>query len=230
MTIVNAKNVPIKKAKDGSWKRVISWKRKLQISAIVAFVVLCGIGYAWYVASQYVWHIGSPVDFHFRVQSPIHLEKLSEVQGVTGLIQVAEAKSEVVEPLSPKDMMKLDVCNAFGFKQDSDECKTALAITEAESHFNPRAMGWNCKYSEYNKETKKVEQISTHCKANDRSKAWSVDCGLMQINVYGQVCPEEYFDIPFNLKLAVGKYKGRGNTWGAWSAFTSSAYLQYKAK
>lgn len=230
MTIVNAKNQPIKRVKSGEWKRISPLKRKLWISAVVAFVLMSGVGYAWYEASQYTWNFGSPVDFHFRVQSPIHLQKRTEVQGMKGLVEVAEAKSEVIEPLSPKDLMKLDVCNAFGFKQEDDHCKTALAITEAESHYNPRAMGWNCKYTEYNKETKKTETVSKACAKSDRSKAWSVDCGLMQINVYGQVCPEEYYDIPFNLKLAVGKFKGRGNTWGAWSTFNNGSYLQYKAK
>lgn len=227
MTIVNSKNQPIRRGKHGEWKRVRNWSWKVKLSMFVAFVLISAALYGWYWMSQRTFDIRFPV----RFITPVRWELKSETQSVHGLVEVAEAKEEtVVEPLSPKDLMKLDVCNAFGFKQESDECKTALAITEAESHFNPRAMGWNCKYTEYDPHSKKTSTVSKACKPSDRGKAWSVDCGLMQINVYGQVCPEEYYDIPFNLKLGVGKYKGRGNTWGAWSTFNNGSYLQYKAK
>ena len=76
---------------------------------------------------------------------------------------------------------------------------TFLEIIRAESNFNPRAMNWNCQYG------KKF----TSCKKQDRDLAFSVDCGLSQINIKSKVCPEYLFNMDINLAQAVNLYIGR---------------------
>jgi len=94
---------------------------------------------------------------------------------------------------------------AFGSHAD-----TFLEIAKMESGQNAGVKGYNCFY--YNA---KGERYSTSCKPDDRSKAWSVDCGALQVNVYGKVCPVEMFDLDKNLEAAVGKFKRQG--FKAWS-------------
>jgi hypothetical protein len=137
-------------------------------------------------------------------------------------VQIAQADevSEIVEPPSAIDQMKIMICSSFKNK----DCNIALAITRAESNFNPTDIGYNCEYTN----NKVVE--STSCKTGDQSKAWSVDCGLMQINVLGQTCPTQLFDIQYNINMAYGKFAARNNTFQAWSSYNSGAYKQYLAK
>lgn len=80
------------------------------------------------------------------------------------------------------------------------------AIAWAESQFNPQAVNWNCYYGGKSKP----------CKKQDRDKAWSVDCGLYQINYKGNKCPSELFDIDINLARAEDLYFQRG--YSPWSA------------
>jgi len=87
-----------------------------------------------------------------------------------------------------------------------DEIPVFLAIIESESGFNPKAKNWNCYYG--NK--------SMSCKPEDRHKAWSVDCGLGQINVKGKNCPDYLFDVDVNLMQMLNLYLSRGfQPWNA---------------
>lgn len=94
---------------------------------------------------------------------------------------------------------------AFGRHAD-----TFIQIARMESGHQGGAKGWNCFYYDA-----KGERYSTSCKEADRGKAWSVDCGALQINVYGQKCPPELYDLDVNLQAAVGKFQRQG--FGAWS-------------
>lgn len=217
MTIYNFKNQPVKRDKRGRWARIrnYNWRLTMLVAFALAIALLLGtfLVAEYFNTHQWIWR--SPV------QSPLLIQP--RVSSGGSAIALAEGNLEaVVEPLTPKDIMKLDICNGFGFEQQSQNCKIILAITEAEAHFNPRAMGWNCKYSKDGKE------YSTACKEADRGKAWSVDCGLMQINVYGQKCPEALFDVKTNVEAGAGKYKRQG--FGAWSVFKNESYKKYLAK
>lgn len=99
------------------------------------------------------------------------------------------------------------------FPEDS---ATALAVMKAESGGNATSMNWNCRYN----------GVSQTCRAEDRDQAWSVDCGLMQINTLGKVCPEELFDPQNNLKIAKSMYASRG--WNPWVSYWSGGYLKFK--
>lgn len=74
---------------------------------------------------------------------------------------------------------------------------------------NTRRINYNCKYEKDGKTT------YTSCPAQDFDKAWSVDCGVAQINVAGQSCPESLFDFQTNIDVALEKYESRGN-FSAW--------------
>ncbi len=112
--------------------------------------------------------------------------------------------------LAKKGTIAEMVCKYF-----KNDCKTAMAVFKAESGLRANAMNWNCRYGD----------ISTSCKFEDRSLAWSVDCGITQLNFPGQECPKEAFDAEWNIQKAYEwKYKTRG--FQPWVAFTSGSYLQ----
>lgn len=99
-----------------------------------------------------------------------------------------------------------------------DDYEVAKAVFTAESHLNPRAKGYNCRYN----------GKSQACKKGDENKAWSVDCGIAQHNILGKDCPENLYNPDENIKLAREKYQSR--RWQPWSAFKSEAYKKYLAK
>ena len=89
------------------------------------------------------------------------------------------------------------------------------AILRAESGLNPNAKGWNCIYG----------QKSMACKVEDRPKAWSVDCGIAQINVRGLDCPAHLFDMTQNLLIAKDRFYKKGCK--EWSACKNGSYKLY---
>jgi nitrate reductase NapE component len=117
------------------------------------------------------------------------------------------------------------------FPEQPDEM---LATLKAESGLNPKAMGWNCYYSRETGEVltldeamklSKDKRYSTACRTEHRHMAWSVDCGVAQHNVMGQVCPEELYDVDYSLDLAREKYEKRGlDPWFAWK---NKSYLKF---
>lgn len=96
-----------------------------------------------------------------------------------------------------------------------DKASVAKAIIFHESQNSLNAKNWNCMYG--NK--------STFCKKEDRPKAWSVDCGIGQINVKGTVCPPELLTLDGNMKAIEVKYKTQG--FSAWVSYNTGAYKKY---
>lgn len=110
------------------------------------------------------------------------------------------------------------ICQIFG-----DVCLEAIAVFKAESGLRADAQGWNCYY--YRADGSKY---STACNVEDRHLAWSVDCGITQMNVVGQTCPSEYFDPHWNIEKAYEwKYLTRNKTFTAWVAYTSGSYKRF---
>ena len=102
-----------------------------------------------------------------------------------------------------------------------EDSKLMTAVFMAESHLNPVAINWNCTYL-----NDKGKTYSTSCKKSDRIRAWSVDCGVAQINVRGKECPKILFDPVENLRIAkVEKYDKQGLK--AWSVYNNGSYLRY---
>ena len=105
------------------------------------------------------------------------------------------------------------------------KAKVAKAILKHESGLNLKEKGYNCYYYRKNKDGKTV-RYSTSCKTKeDREKAWSVDCGIAQINVKGQVCPANLMNLDGAMKALEKKYKTEGLT--AWVSYTSGAYKRF---
>jgi hypothetical protein len=111
--------------------------------------------------------------------------------------------------------IRATICTYFG-----DNCRMATAIFTAESGLNPRSMGWNCYY------TNAQGRYSASCKPGDRNLAWSVDCGIAQLNFRGQVCPEEAFDYRWNIEKAY-EWKFKPSGWNPWTVYKTGSYLAY---
>lgn len=131
-----------------------------------------------------------------RFQSPVIIQNFIKIEPDTQathqplLVKQAKAKEPTVE-----DKIKA----VFGSK-----ASTFIAISKAESGTQAGQKGYNCYYGDKSKA----------CKPGDENKAWSVDCGLLQVNVYGRICPYEMYDIDYNLQAAKGKYDRQGfNAW-----------------
>lgn len=116
----------------------------------------------------------------------------------------------VQKPLILTEEIKNAVSNRFG--QNSG---VLMAILAAESSLNPKAVNYNCRY----------DGKSRSCKVEDRHLAWSVDCGISQINVKGQVCPKELFDLQTNLNEAKKILATQGLN--AWVVYSNGTYLKY---
>lgn len=93
--------------------------------------------------------------------------------------------------------------------------KVALAVAKSESGLDPNAKGWNCKYG-----TK-----STSCKPEDRGKAWSVDCGIYQINSVTKDCPEHLMDVEVNIAIAKEMQSKRG--WSPWVGYWNGQWKNH---
>lgn len=99
----------------------------------------------------------------------------------------------------------------------------ALPIIMGESGFRLNAKGYNCYYRKWN-----GRRYSRACDVKDRHRAWSVDCGLMQINTPGRTCPSELYTLEGN--VAAGKRKLRQQGWRAWVQYKTGAYRVHTDK
>lgn len=95
------------------------------------------------------------------------------------------------------------------------DSKVAIAVLKHESGLNLNAKGWNCIYG----------GKSTSCKIPDRKYAWSVDCGIAQVNVKGTECPAELLTLEGNMKQVERIYKTQGLN--AWVSYKTGAYKKY---
>lgn len=105
----------------------------------------------------------------------------------------------------------------------------AVAVAKSESGLRTDAMGWNCYY--YNAQGKRYSKA---CLPQDREKAWSVDCGIMQINHIGKTCPAYLFDPDENIKIGKEKYDSSDKRIGIgfypWMAYRNNLHLKYLRK
>lgn len=98
------------------------------------------------------------------------------------------------------------------------------AIFKAESGFNEKAVGYNCRYPVVGKDGV-TRMKSMACKVQDRHLAWSVDCGIAQINHKGKYCPVE--SLTFEYSIAKAKYILDTQGLNAWMVYQSGAYKKY---
>lgn len=91
--------------------------------------------------------------------------------------------------------------------------KTMIAVAHAESQMNPNAVGYNCIYN----------GVSKACKPEDRHKAWSLDCGLLQLNTKAKQCPNETIDEHLKRASELSRVQGLE----AWVAYNTKAHTKY---
>ena len=156
-------------------------------------------------------------------QAQMQEEEVSATPDPCGLAVV------VCEDETPGIQVKTKVTGNHGIeskvrKTFYEDPNTGYATMMGESGGNPRAMGWNCEYWATDKNGKPYK-YSAACKPEDRGKAWSVDCGLMQINHIGKICPEELFDVDHNLIVGRGIYDRGG--WNRWWAYKSGTFKKF---
>ncbi len=103
-----------------------------------------------------------------------------------------------------------------------DTPQMALAIFKTESGLNPRAVNWNCFFDPQGNPTANKTKNSWICPKEARALAWSVDCGIAQLNFPGNICPEIAFDIDWNITQAKEKFDRRG--WQPWATYIFGGY------
>ena len=95
--------------------------------------------------------------------------------------------------------------------------KTMIAIAHAESGMNMGAIGYNCYYN----------GVSKACKKEDRSKAWSVDCFVLQKNYPGRkTCPD---GVTLDMHLREAAALSRVQGLEAWVTFNTGAHKKHLA-
>jgi len=102
-----------------------------------------------------------------------------------------------------------------------ENAKIATAVLTHESSLNLKAKHYNCRYVS----AKTGKTYSTTCKKGDLEKAWSVDCGIAQVNVKGQICPSNLMTLEGNMVAVERIYNEQGLK--AWVSYTSGAYLKF---
>lgn len=174
---------------------------------IMALIVVCGLGYAFGQANQK----GKEVDY-FKNKLEQTEKELKEVRNKE------EEKEKEIEKLKKISELPIQQKMAIKVKQFFPKSyKTALMIFKSESGLIPDKKGYNCYYGD----------ISKACAVADRYRAWSVDCGIAQLNFLGKECPPQAFDPDWNLAQAAAKYERRG--WQPWVVFNRGIYQQNEA-
>jgi hypothetical protein len=135
---------------------------------------------------------------------------------IIGLVFLLPLVAFAAKPLEIQDLeivpptFEQEITRIFGSKAE-----IALAVFEHESNNDIDSKNYNCRYN----------GISTFCKKGDEKKAWSVDCGVAQINVRGQVCPPQLLteigSIPYIEKI----YKEQGLK--AWVSYRNGGYKKF---
>lgn len=95
--------------------------------------------------------------------------------------------------------------------------KTMIAIAHAESGMNMEAIGYNCYYN----------GVSKACKKEDRPKAWSVDCFVLQRNYPGRkTCPE---GVTLDMHLRESAELSRVQGLSAWVTYNNNLHIKHLA-
>jgi hypothetical protein len=140
-----------------------------------------------------------------------HTQRLiAEDKTIVPLVEVTEVK-----PLTFEQHIE----QIFG-----ENAEIATAVLTHESSLNLKAKHYNCRY--VNAKTGKT--YSTTCRKGDNEKAWSVDCGIAQVNVKGQVCPSKLMTLEGNMVAVERIYNEQGLR--AWVSYNTGAYKKFLPK
>jgi hypothetical protein len=207
------------KAKKTQFKKwTIQKIKQFMKSRFLLGLLMLIIGITYTIA----WNEINKIDF---TAEKIVVEAKSSDVGVVGT-PVAHASEEegsdegkmIINQNTPPTTQDIEneIINVF-----KDDSKVALAIFKTESALNPKAQNWNCHYYQNGK------KYSTACKIEDRQKAWSVDCGIAQINYItpneSKECPAELFDYKNNIAVAKSMFDRRN--FQPWVTYNEGYYL-----
>lgn len=166
------------------------------------------------------------------IMSTDEYRKAQELPPIPHKIMITPTVAKREKPVKKRSQVQQYICEKFG-----RYCETAIAVFTAESGLNPQAQGWNCWFDRVTGDVSTTGSWSTHrsgaCPVTARDLAWSVDCGIAQLNVAGRVCPAEYFDPIWNIdhayswKFDNAIYK---RTFAAWVAYTTGRHLAFMEK
>ncbi len=177
--------------------QIIFWKAMTIMGGFMILVLILGYSYKNWQDAQWKKHLVSPIPLEVHASEPAP----------------TPTPTPVPEPSVENVMAYIGRKDKFGKFGAFTAAKASMCfVTEGmasrkdnKSMVDTRRMNWNCKYGD----------VYTSCAPQDRDQAWSVDCGVAQINVSGKVCPEDLFDYQKNIDVAVKKYEARGN-FSAW--------------
>lgn len=128
------------------------------------------------------------------------------LSSLLGIYPQRTSSEELIIPHTLEEHVKV----IFG-----DKAEVAMAVLKYESGLKLDAINYNCRYNGKSKS----------CKKKDRNEAWSVDCGIAQINVKGKYCPASYMTLEGNMEQVEKIYKEQGLD--AWVAYSSGKYKKY---
>lgn len=138
-------------------------------------------------------------------------------------IYVREEAPKIVTtvPMSEEQMLEAKIREYFPRNGD-----TMVAIAKAESHLDHDAKGWNCYYNEKGTVVYTSRVAGSHsaaCEVSQRIYAYSVDCGILQRNYKGQICPKVSIDEHLQEVSNLSRKQGLE----AWSAYNNGSYKKY---
>lgn len=166
----------------------------------------------------------APKIYYYQEPVPIlPITHIALAESVPVKIPVKVKTNYVQAPIVVTPETKEYIDKIFG-----EDAAVATAVLKHESGLNLKAKNWNCHYYKTitNKDgVEEQKRYSTSCKPDDRENAWSVDCGIAQINVKGKVCPDHLLTLSGNMEQVEKKYKEQGLR--AWASYNNGRYKKF---
>lgn len=136
---------------------------------------------------------------------------------ILALVAMVFAISCQPQALVAQDVVPQNMKTADDYIEDifGDKATIAKAVILHESQNKLDAVNYNCVYG----------GKSTSCRKGDEARAWSVDCGIGQINVRAKSCPEELLTLEGNMDAIEKIYKTQGLN--AWVSYKTGRYKRY---
>jgi len=201
-----------------------TFKKALRIFLILAVIVAAGIfglikANAWWKDNEFIFAL--PLEVSYGTNEMVRV-----VRRVPSMVKVAITDDSLLEEniivpdygeIAKRTGNPEAALFTLGMFRDVKEGATEIVATfMAESGFRNDAMGWNCIYYDNGK------PYSGACAVQDRGQAWSVDCGIAQLNFKGMECPAEAFNPVWNITMARVKYDRQGIR--AWVAYGNELF------
>jgi len=184
----------------------------------VAFFALVRAN-AWWKDNEFIFAL--PVEVSYKTNEMVRI-----VRRIPSMVKVAVTDDSLLEEnIIVKDYGEIAkrtgnpeaALFTLGMFRGVKEGEVEIVATfMAESGFRNDAQNWNCIYYDNGK------PYSGVCAEVDRGQAWSVDCGIAQLNFKGTECPAEAFNPVWNITMARVKYERQGIK--AWVAYGNELF------